>query len=307
MKNDNLAEHLSQKYHLNKEMLKIIIEAIPANVFFKDTDCKYQMVSHVCHMLNGGNEGWTIIGKTDFEVQHDPELAKFYYEDDRKIIETRKGNRYISEMVFNGEKYYYDIIKEPVIDVEGNLIGIIGLVNDITALKRLQEELRVISITDKLTGVYNRTYFEQKMVELMSNGFFTLSIIMCDSNGLKFFNDNFGHKKGDALLIETVCLIKEVIGDAGEVMRIGGDEFIIFCLDCSEETCKIMVDELRSKEKENHGIGLPISSSYGYTTVKGNNTDLESAIKIAEEMMYKEKARVKADYIKKLKELCATK
>ena len=169
MKIDNLAELLAQKYYLDKEMLKIIIEAIPANVFFKDKECRYQMVSHVCDMLNGGNEEWTIIGKTDFEVQKDPELAKFYYEDDKKIIETRKGARYISEMVFNGEKYYYEITKEPVINIEGDLIGIVGLVNDITELKRLQEELRAISITDTLTGAYNRNYFEQKMIELISN------------------------------------------------------------------------------------------------------------------------------------------
>lgn len=81
----------------------------------------------------------------------------------------------MSEMVFNGENFYYEIIKDPVIDVEGNLIGIVGLVNDITDIRRLQEELRIMSITDKLTGIYNRTYFEQKMVELMSNEYSTLS------------------------------------------------------------------------------------------------------------------------------------
>ncbi|HEY5556853.1 hypothetical protein [Acetobacterium sp.] len=43
------------------------------------------MVCHVCGVLNGSNEEWSILGKTDYEVQNDPELAQFYYEDEKKL------------------------------------------------------------------------------------------------------------------------------------------------------------------------------------------------------------------------------
>jgi len=64
---------------LSNDILKNIIEAIPENVFFKDSSCRYQMVSYICSILNGGNEEWSIHGKTDYEVQNDPELAQSDY------------------------------------------------------------------------------------------------------------------------------------------------------------------------------------------------------------------------------------
>jgi diguanylate cyclase (GGDEF)-like protein/PAS domain S-box-containing protein len=306
VKNDNLAAKLACN-PFDAEKLKLIIDSIPANVFFKDTDCRYQMASRVCEQLNGGDEDWTIVGKTDLEVQNDPELAKFYYEDDKKIIESREGSHYISEMVFDGEKYYYEITKEPVIDAGGNVIGVVGLVNDITELKRLQEELRLMSITDTLTGVYNRTYYEQKLAELSANRCTSLSIIMCDTNGLKFFNDTFGHQKGDALLLETVSMLNDAVGDACEIMRIGGDEFVILCPDCSEDECKVWIEEMRKQEKETKVFGLPISNAYGYAALKGDEYNLLAALGAAEEMMYQEKALIKADYLQQLQELCSAK
>lgn len=305
MTDNYFSELLSIKYQQNKEMLKIILESIPANVFFKDTKCRYQLASHVCEMLNMGGDEWTIIGKTDLEVQKDPSLARFYYEDDKKIIRTRKGSHYISEMAFKGEKYYYEITKEPVIDFDGNLMGIIGLVIDVTELKRLQEEMRVMSITDKLTGAYNRTYFEQKLASLKESGAAGLSVIMFDANGLKFFNDKFGHGKGDALLIETVRAAREALGDAGEVMRIGGDEFIVLLYDCPEERCIEMVSRMKERERDCSVSGLPVSNSYGYAAVKGKSRDPESAIKLAEERMYAEKSGARDGYIQRLRELCA--
>jgi diguanylate cyclase (GGDEF)-like protein len=301
MNDDNMAARLARNYSGDIDLLKRIIDAIPANVFFKDTDCKYQVVSHVCDLLNRREEGWTIIGKTDLEVQYDQALAKFYYEDDRKIIETRQGNRYTSEMEFYGEKYYYDIIKEPVIDESGEVIGVIGLVNDVTELVRLQEKLRIISITDHLTGVYNRTYFEQKIAELESGNSGPVSVIMCDANGLKFFNDNFGHPAGDALLKETVALIQDTVGDEGEVMRIGGDEFVIFCPGSSEDAGKSLVERLREQEKERRVGGLPISNSYGVATAATGNK-IRAAFMAADRMMYAEKANAKEAYIRMLTE-----
>lgn len=294
------AEQLAQKYQFHDDMLKLIIEAIPANVFFKDTACRYQMVSHLCTHLNGD-----IIGKTDLEVQPDPELARFFYDDDKMILATRKGNRYISEMIFNGEKYYYEIIKTPVINSEGDLIGILGLINDVTEMKRLQEELRLMSITDKLTGVYNRAYFEEKFELLVLDDYTSLSIIMCDSNGLKYFNDNFSHKEGDRLLIETANILKKVIGDAGDIIRIGGDEFAVFCLGRSDAWCRNIIEELKKAERENEVLGLPISNAYGYATLNNSMQDLQTALTCAEKMMYTDKAKDKSDYIDHLISLAA--
>lgn len=304
MHNDSVSTIISLFDDINKENLRSIIKAIPANMFFKDTECRYQMVSKVCEMLNQGDKDWTIIGKTDLEIQTDPEIAQIYYEDDKKIIATGKGSHYVSEMEFNGIKYYFEISKEPVYDNSGCLLGIVGLVNDISEIKRLQYELYCMSFIDKLTGSYNRNYYEQKKQKYMSEAALTLSVIMCDTNCLKFVNDNFGHSKGDELLAKTAHILNEVVGDHGEVMRIGGDEFIVFCEQCSEDKCKELVGQIKDKEQEYQMMGVRLSNSYGYAALVENNIDIESAINVAEKMMYAEKKFIKPIYLSKLRTLC---
>lgn len=302
MGSETINGYLADKYPLDLEVLRQIIETIPANVFFKDLECKYRMTSHICAQLNSGEDGWTIIGKTELEVQPDPELGRFYYEDDKKIIRTRTGSHYVSKMVFGGTDYYYEIRKEPVIDAKGNLLGVVGLVTDISELKRLQEELRTLSITDQLTGLFNRTYFEQRQAELFDAGFSSLSVLMADTNCLKYFNDSYGHRTGDELLIKTAALLKSVIGGKGEIMRVGGDEFVAFCGDFPETGCRKLIRAIKSAEKAYTVMGIPISNSYGYSTVSGRGEALRSAIAEAERMMYRDKKAAKTAYLRALQE-----
>lgn len=137
-----LEDYLNGKYPISRETLLILMDSIPANVFFKDTSCRYQMASHICQMLNtGGNPDFTIFGKTDMELQPDRELGRKFYEEDKKIIAEGKSYDYLQSMTFGKDTYYYQITKKPVNDYEGNIIGIVGMITDMTEQIRLQNEL----------------------------------------------------------------------------------------------------------------------------------------------------------------------
>ena len=81
---------------LDKEQIMKFIYSAPANIFFKDTECKYCFVSQICDLVMTGKED-TIVGKTDLEIQVNQELGRMYYEDDKKILATGMGSEYISE------------------------------------------------------------------------------------------------------------------------------------------------------------------------------------------------------------------
>lgn len=68
---------------LDSEMMKRFMHSAPANIFFKDTECKYCFVSEICDLVSVGENG-SIVGKTDLEVQKFSEMGKMYYEDDKK-------------------------------------------------------------------------------------------------------------------------------------------------------------------------------------------------------------------------------
>ena len=69
-----------------------------------------------------------------------------------------------------------------------------------TERKQQEERLRYLNHHDVLTGIYNRSYFEEKYREIDVEANLPLSIIVCDVDGLKLVNDAFGHTAGDTLL-----------------------------------------------------------------------------------------------------------
>lgn len=143
--------------HNNIEFIKSIAKEIPLNIFFKDAQCRYVFATHYWEHLNKNGEEWSINGKTDLEIRKDYNNAKLAYEQDKKIIETGKGCHYIIEECYDEKIDYLEIIKNPVRDENGKIIGIVGVINNITEKVNLSKSLEVYSATDVLTGIYNKT------------------------------------------------------------------------------------------------------------------------------------------------------
>lgn len=118
-------------------------------------------------------------------------------------------------------------IKTPVINKKDEVVGVVGVSRDITKRKELENMLRQISYTDKLTGLYNRTCFEEQIEILDNEKFYPLSIIIGDANGLKQLNDTRGHFEGDKLIIKISEILKNSCDENDLIFRWGGDEFVI--------------------------------------------------------------------------------
>lgn len=271
--------------------LKLIIEAIPANVFYKDTQCRYQLASHVCRMLNGEGDNYTIIGKTDREVQVEKELGRQYYEEDLDIVANGGSKKYISEMRFGGETYYYEISKQAMRDTEGSISGIVGMVTDITELIKLQKELEWLSTRDTLTGCFNRTFLERRKTEGLVEADLPFTVIMSDCNGLKRVNDTFGHTAGDEYIRRTVDIILGVVSPKCDIFRLGGDEFLTLVPNCDEEARELLISRLHAAENGQQVSGVPVSSSFGAATIRSIHEGLSSAMGRADADMYQEKKR----------------
>lgn len=107
-----------------------------------------------------------------------------------------------------------------------------GYVSDISDLKRVEEELRTLSITDSLTGIHNRRYFQDRVkaemarVKRASGG---LSVIMFDIDHFKRINDQHGHGVGDEVLKELCRRISQRLRRSDVFCRLGGEEFTVLC------------------------------------------------------------------------------
>ena len=212
---------------LDSEIMKHFMRSAPVNIFFKDTECKYCFVSEICDMVSAGENG-SIVGKTDLEVQKFPEMGKMYYEDDKKILATGEGSQYINEFPMeDGESLYFEIKKNAVRNENGNIIGIVGIVDNVTEHVRLEKKAEELSMIDGLTGVYNRNYLKYRVEEKKKKLIFPFTVIISDCNYLKKVNDQYGHEYGDILLKIVAGTLKEEIPEGSSVIRMGGDEFMI--------------------------------------------------------------------------------
>jgi diguanylate cyclase (GGDEF)-like protein len=111
------------------------------------------------------------------------------------------------------------------------------VVQDITERKRMEEEIREMSLRDPLTELYNRRGFitlagQQLKTANRANRQMLLAFI--DVDGLKKINDTLGHEEGDKALIGTAHIIRNTFRESDIIARLGGDEFAVLAIDTAE-------------------------------------------------------------------------
>lgn len=140
---------------------------------------------------------------------------------------------------------------------------------------------------DLLTGFYTRHFFKDwvkkiKESDIESKNSFTVA--MCDINGFKQYNDNFGHNAGDQALIDIGKIMKNHVRDSEIVIRYGGDEFLFVAKGHNQKHCEEVIKEINHKIKQK----LNLSFAYGIAVAKIPD-ELEAAINQADKRMYKNK------------------
>lgn len=263
---------------------------IPEILFAKDTECRYVYTSEIESLIDGGEEN-SIIGKTDMEVQKDPELGKMFYEQDKETMQTGKMNHCYSEFHDDGKIVYREIAKNPVYS-DGKLIGVCGVVSDVTELMSLKKKFESLTFFDTLTGVYNRNYFLKYDFNKLSC--LPCSYIMCDCNNLKDVNDYFGHGAGDIYIKETAGIMKHVLPEDGICIRWGGDEFLLIIQNCDEDACKKLIEEMEEQQKIKKKEIPYMEIAIGYQVRSNLRQNEEEVIKAADKNMYEDKKRKKA-------------
>ncbi len=163
---------------------------------------------------------------------------------------------------------------------------------------RLRERLRIQSIRDSLTGLFNRRYLEESLdreLRRAARRNRPLGIMMIDLDHFKRFNDEHGHEAGDALLREMGAFLTKRTRDEDIACRYGGEEFIVILPEASlEVTCQraeLLRQEVKSlrvlvRERTLEGVTL----SLGVVVSPDHGTTAAEVLRAADQALYRAKA-----------------
>lgn len=272
-----LNQRLNVENRESEEKYRSILNASPDDITITDLEGHIIMVSPAAKKMFGYERGYEeFIGKqlVDFIVPEDIERAK------SNIVQMYQGGP-ASPNEYHGvrkDQSIFDIEVNSgfISNSNGQQTKMVFVIRDITERKQAEQKIQLLvkqleierntahlnSITDSLTELANRRYFDEALVaefyRLKRSGA-VLSLIMLDVDYFKKYNDTYGHLAGDECLRKIGTMLKTIVGRVSDIVaRYGGEEFVLILPETEEEGASALAEKIRKDVIE---LAIPHSAS----------------------------------------------
>ncbi|MCB2298530.1 HD domain-containing phosphohydrolase [Clostridium tagluense] len=291
---DITLRHIAEKaIEEEKELLKTTLLSVGEGVIVTDINCNIVMFNKSAEKIIGWKEEETKVMKFEEVFNIIDEDTKQKCDNPvKKVLESMISLEEVEYKILITKECKRKMISYNVSHIKDNygyVKGSVLVFRDVTAERKNQKKIEFLSYKDRLTGLYNRRFYEEELNRLDTARNLPLTIVMGDVNGLKIINDSFGHIMGDELLKKVAEVIKLGCRANDIIARLGGDEFVIILpkTDAFEaEQIINRINDLSLKEK----VGsIDISISFGHETKNTEEEITEEILKKAEDHMYKKK------------------
>lgn len=315
-----LANQITSASLETTKLLQTLVDTIPSPLFYRNTDGVYQQCNNAFAQNILGIDKAKIIGKSLFDLgEYIPhELAEIYHAKDLLLM-TNPGKQVYETSVkcADGAIRIFAFYKGSVLDDDGQILGVVGVMLDVTELKNQKSELtetnrrlETYSMTDPLTGLYNRRKFNAVFPDRLraaKRHYRLLSFAIIDIDNFKKYNDNYGHVAGDEALVTISNLLQSKLLRADDyIFRLGGEEFGLLFYADDEIMASQFVSDIRLAVQE---MAIPhqgndsyryVTISLGMVTIKRTDKDMLELYKMADDLLYKVKRSGKNQILAKL-------
>tara|TARA_R110001606_G_scaffold137570_2_gene275600 strand:+ start:16085 stop:17308 length:1224 start_codon:yes stop_codon:yes gene_type:complete len=286
---------LSRSHSDEDDVLQVIIDAIPVPIFFKDHLHIYRGCNTAfCQSLGFSRE--KVIGHSVYDVAP-KHLADTYYKADCQLLAKGGTQCYEAEVRFSdGSLHEMEFNKAVFTKSNGQALGQVGVMLDVTERNQLIRQLDKATRTDPLTGTSNRREFNliiHDEFDKRKHSEKKLSLMTLDVDFFKKINDRFGHGGGDQALQLIANWLQSQLRSSDTLFRVGGEEFYILMRDTdiqnalktAERLCKGMATHTFLINQQSVHITL----SAGVIEL-APTTDLESALDMVDKALYEAKS-----------------
>jgi diguanylate cyclase (GGDEF)-like protein/PAS domain S-box-containing protein len=277
----------------SEEKYRSLVESTDDSIYLVDRDYKYVFINKQ-HLIRLGLSEGKYLGRPYSEF-HSPKETQLFIEKADQVFTN--GNSIQHEYQSDRDERYFLLTLSPVKEKDGTITAITVISKEITYHKMMEKKLRTLTVTDQLTGVYNRRGFlnlSEHQLRLAKRNKIGLYLLYLDLNNPKVINDQYGHKEGDNALTQIAQMLRNTYRESDVIARIGGDEFAIILHEGnSAESRDRIIARLEQALKEQNSkmvnqYELSASIGVAYYDPQRPQT-LDKLLADADSMMYKQK------------------
>ena len=259
----------------SEETYKTILMASPDDITIADLSGRISMVSEAAHKIFGYNPGdGPGMSVMDFIAPEDHERARANI--GKMIQENYPGPNEYRAVRKDGSSLDIEVNNALIRDRQGNPVRMVLIVRDVSSRKRAEQHIQELvhqleierdlaksnSLTDSMTGLFNRRFFDKALQTEFSRherSGSQLSLIMLDVDHFKEYNDRYGHLRGDECLRQIARTLKTVVERSSDIAaRYGGDEFVVILPDTNSQGAVVLAGRIGEAVL---GLGLPHAES----------------------------------------------
>ena len=278
----------------SEEKYRSLVESTEDSIYLVDREYRYLFMNkkHLERMNVSKEEA---LGQP-YQKFHPPEQSKRIVELVNKVFQA--GVSVQQEHFSRRDNRYYLRTLSPVTDKGGKTVAVTIVSKDITGIKQLEERLRALTLTDELTGLYNRRGFlalVEPLLKLARRQKKTLYMLYADMDRLKEINDTFGHQEGDLAIKDTAAIFRSTYRESDIVARIGGDEFVVIPVESADSDSAGIESRLQEKIENHNAKGerqYKLSISCGITHYDPlTPSSIDELLHEGERLMYEQKKK----------------
>lgn len=274
-------------------LFRSLLDTTPDSVYVKDRGARLLRVSRSMVRNLGFTDPGEVIGKSDVEL-FGTDFGHRTYIEDLRVMDTDEpiSGLIESRLLADGSLNWTLTTKLPIHDPDGQVVGLLGITQEINELKQAEMSLQYLATHDSLTALPNRFLLMDRLTQVVARAerdAVPFGVLFVDLDDFKAINDACGHESGDGVLRSIAARLQSCVRASDTVARLGGDEFVVILEHSRHDEATVIADRIRASISEPIADSRQVhvvTASVGISLFPDHAADAPGLITTADYAMY---------------------